>query len=68
MADYLDVTFNLRDSSNRPVNKTNKEINDIHKQLNHTHLPSLGSYLYLSKNGSSSYLQRFYPHKPGRTN
>ena len=32
---YLDVTFNLTDSSYRPVNKTNNEINYIHKQSNH---------------------------------
>ena len=33
--DYLDVTFNLTDSSYRPFNKTNNEINYIHKQSNH---------------------------------
>ena len=33
--DYLDVTFNLTDSSDRPFSKTNNEINYIHKQSNH---------------------------------
>ena len=37
--DYLDVTFNLTDSSYRPFNKTNNEMNYIHKQSNH--LPSI---------------------------
>ena len=37
--DYLDVSFNLTDSSYRPFNKTNNEINYIHKQSNH--LPSI---------------------------
>ena len=32
IVDYLDVTFNLTDSSYRPFNKTNNEINSIHKQ------------------------------------
>ena len=32
MMDYLDVTFNLTDSSYRPFNKTNNEINSIQKQ------------------------------------
>ena len=31
IVDYLDVTFNLTDSSYRPFNKTNNEINFIHK-------------------------------------
>ena len=35
IVDYLDVTFNLTDSSYRPFNKTNNEINYIHKQSNH---------------------------------
>ena len=34
IVDYLDVTFNLTDSSYRPFNKTNNEINYIHKQSN----------------------------------
>ena len=33
--DYLDVTFNLADSSYCSFNKTNHEINYIHKQSNH---------------------------------
>ena len=33
--DYLDVIFNLIDSSYRLFNKTNNEINCIHKQSNH---------------------------------
>ena len=32
IVDYLDVTFNLTDSSYHPFNKTNNEINSIHKQ------------------------------------
>ena len=35
IVDYLDVTFNLTDSSYRPFNKANNEINYIHRQLNH---------------------------------
>ena len=35
LVDYLDITFNLTDSSYRPFNKTNNEINYIHKQSNH---------------------------------
>ena len=46
VVDYLDVTFNLRDSSYRPVNKTNNEINCIHKQS--THLPSIIKQLPIS--------------------
>ena len=44
--DYLDVTFNLTDSSYRPFNKTNNEINYIHKQSNHP--PSIIKQLPLS--------------------
>ena len=33
--DYLDVTFNLTDSSYRPFSKTSNEINYIHRQSNH---------------------------------
>ena len=44
--DYLDVTFNLTDSSCRPFNRTNNEINYIHKQLNHP--PSIIKQLPLS--------------------
>ena len=43
---YLDVTFNLTDSSYRPFSKTNNEINYIHKQLNHP--PSIIKQLPLS--------------------
>ena len=32
---YLDLTFNLKDSTYRPLSKTNIEINYIHKQSNH---------------------------------
>ena len=51
IVDYLDVTFNLTDSSYRPFNKTNNEINYISIYINNptTLLPSLNSYLYLSK-------------------
>ena len=35
IADYLDATFNLTDSSYRPLNKTNNEMNYTHKQSNH---------------------------------
>ena len=35
IVDYLNVTFNLTDSSYCPFNKTNNEINYIHKQSNH---------------------------------
>ena len=44
--DYLDVTFNLTDSSYRPFNKTNNEIIYIHKQSNHP--PSIIKKLPLS--------------------
>ena len=44
--DYLDVTFNLTDSSYRPFNKINNEINYIHKQSNHP--PSIIKQLPLS--------------------
>ena len=44
--DYLDLTFNLTDSSYRPFNKTNNEINYIHKQSNHP--PSIIKQLPLS--------------------
>ena len=46
IVDYLDVTFNLTDSSYRPFNKTNNEINHIHKQSNHP--PSIIKQLPLS--------------------
>ena len=46
IVDYLDVTFNLTDSSYRPFNKTNNEINYIHKQPNHP--PSIIKQLPLS--------------------
>ena len=46
IVDYLDVTFNLADSSYRLFNKTNNEINYIHKQSSAL-LPLLSSYLYL---------------------
>ena len=46
IVDYLDVTFNLTDSSYRPFNKTNNEINYIHKQSNHP--PSIIKQLSLS--------------------
>ena len=46
IVDYLDVTFNLTDSSYRPFNKTNNEMNYIHKQSNH--LPSIIKQLPLS--------------------
>ena len=46
IVDYLDVTFNLTDSSYRPFNKTNNEINYIHKQSNHP--PSIIKQLPLS--------------------
>ena len=46
IVDYLDVTFNLTDSSYRPFNKTNNEINYIHKQSNHP--PSVIKQLPLS--------------------
>ena len=36
IADCLDVTFNLADSSYRPFNKTNNEIKYIYKQSNHS--------------------------------
>ena len=44
--DYLDVTFNLTDSSYCPFNKTNNEINYIHKQSNYP--PSIIKQLPLS--------------------
>ena len=46
LVDYLDVTFNLADSSYRPFNKANNEINYIHKQSNHP--PSIIKHLPLS--------------------
>ena len=46
VVDYLDVTFNLIDSSYRPFNKTNNEINYIHRQSNHP--PSIIKQLPLS--------------------
>ena len=46
IVDYLDVIFNLTDSSYRPFNKTNNEINYIHKQLKHP--PSIIKQLPLS--------------------
>ena len=46
IVDYLDVTFNLTDSSYCPFNKTNNEINYIHKQSNHP--PSIIKQLPLS--------------------
>ena len=46
IVDYLDVTFNLTDSSSRPFNKTNNEINCIHKLSNHP--PSIIKQLPLS--------------------
>ena len=46
LVDYLDVTFNLADSSYRPFNKANNEINYIHKQSNHP--PSIIKQLPLS--------------------
>ena len=53
--DYLDVTFNLTDSSYRPFNKTNNEINYIHKQSNHP--PSIIKQLPLSVKKRLSYLR-----------
>ena len=44
--DYLDVAFNLTDSSYRPFNKTNYEINYTHKQS--IHPPSIIKQLPLS--------------------
>ena len=41
LVDYLDVTFNLIDSSYRPFNKTNNELNYIHKQSSHHQLQYL---------------------------
>ena len=35
IVDYLDTTFDLRDSSYRPFSKTNNEINNIYSQSNH---------------------------------
>ena len=46
IVDYLDVTFNLTDSSYRPFNKTNNEINHIHKRSYHP--PSIIKQLPLS--------------------
>ena len=46
IVDYLDVTFNLTDSSDRPFNKTNNEINYIEKKSNHP--PSIIKQLPLS--------------------
>ena len=46
IVDYLDVTFNLTDSSYRSFNKPNNEINYIHKQSNHP--PSIIKQLPLS--------------------
>ena len=51
---YLDVTFNLTDSSYRPFNKTNNEVNYIHKQSNHP--PSIIKQLPLSVERSLSKL------------
>ena len=36
IVNYLDVTFNLTDSSYRPFSKTNNERNYIHSQSNHS--------------------------------
>ena len=46
VVDYLDVTFNLTDSSYCPFNRTNNEINYIHKQSNYP--PSIIKQLPLS--------------------
>ena len=46
IVDYLDVAFNLTDSSYRPFNKTNNETNYIHKQS--IHPPSIIKQLPLS--------------------
>ena len=52
--DYLDVTFNLTDSSDGLFNKTNNEISYIHKQSNHS--PSFIKQLPLSVERRSSKL------------
>ena len=54
IVDYLDVTFNLTDSSDRLINKTNNEISYIHKQSNHS--PSIIKQLPLSVERRSSKL------------
>ena len=46
IVDYLDVAFNLTDSSYRPFNKTNNQIDYIQKQSNHP--PSIIKQLPLS--------------------
>ena len=46
IVDYLDVTFNRKDSSCCPFSKTNNEINYIQDQLNHP--PSIIKQLPLS--------------------
>ena len=46
IVDFVDVTFNLTDSSYRPFNKSNNEVNYIHKQSNHP--PSIIKQLPLS--------------------
>ena len=48
IVDYLDVTFNLTDSSDRPFSETNNETN-LYINNRTTLLLSLSSYLYLSK-------------------
>ena len=64
---YLDVTFNLTDSSYHPFNKTNNEINYIHKQLNHP--PSIIKQLPLSHNSAKdksfglSHVVKMFPQK-----
>ena len=54
IVDYLDVAFNLTDSSYRPFNKTNNETNYIHKQS--IHPPSIIKQLPLSVERSLSKL------------
>ena len=46
IVDYLDVTFNLTDSSDRPFSETNNETN-LYINNRTTLLLSLSSYLYL---------------------
>ena len=46
IVDYLDVTLNLSDSSQKPFHKPNSEINYIHRESNHP--PSIIKQLPLS--------------------
>ena len=55
---YLDVTFNLTDSSYRPFNKTNNEINYIHKQWNHPPPPCETTFKLLYANHKKSFNHR----------